>query len=60
METINKKLECYWSPMAKKAVEAMMTEYGMDRDLAISCLEQIWPEEAIYNIDETVEITSNE
>lgn len=53
MDTINKKLECYWSPLAKETVSTMVSEFKMDKDLAIACLEQLWPEEVIYNLEET-------
>lgn len=39
--------------MAQKAVNNLIETYDFDRDLAIGVLEQIWPEEAIYQLEET-------
>lgn len=52
---INAKTECYLSPMAQEAVDAMVEAQGMDRDLAIGVLEQLWPETAIYQLEDEEE-----
>lgn len=43
--------ECYLSPLAKQAIDELMIQ-GMDKDLAINLLEQVWPESAIYDLGE--------
>lgn len=46
---INDKILCYLSEEANSAV-ATMVKLGLDQDLAISVLEQLWKEEDIYDI----------
>lgn len=52
VQLINSKTECYLSPMAQKAVDELVRVRGLDRDLAIGVLEEIWPEEMIYQLEE--------
>ena len=49
-QSIYAKTECYLSPIAERAVDQLVRECEMDRDLAISVLEQIWPDEIIYEL----------
>lgn len=49
MLEINKKVEWALSEKARLTV-LMMTDYGIDADLAFALLEQVWPENQIYNL----------
>jgi hypothetical protein len=49
---LNDKLLCYLTDEAAEKV-AMLTALGLDQDLAISVLEQLWKEEEIYAIQES-------
>lgn len=44
------KYDVYLSDYAKLAIDVLMTEYGIDKDLAITLLEQAWPEEMLYTL----------
>jgi hypothetical protein len=46
---MNDKIWCYLTAEADKAVKGMIG-LGLDADLALSVLEQLWPEQAIYDI----------
>ncbi len=46
---INEKILCYLTEDAAKAVSEMV-ESGIDQDLAVSILEQLWDEQSIYDI----------
>ena len=49
---INDKYLWALTPDAKRFVEMMEREVGMDRDLAIAFLEALCPEEQIYSLDD--------
>lgn len=46
---MNEKILCYLTDEANSAL-ATLKAAGMDEDLALSFLEQIWPESDIYDI----------
>lgn len=48
---INAKIECYLSERAALAVSELVA-LGLDEDLALGVLERIWPETAIYSLEE--------
>lgn len=55
MTALNQKIICYLSEDANRAI-AELASLGMDEDLALAVLEQLWPESAIYDIpNESVE-----
>lgn len=47
---INEPTKCYLTDRALAAIEDLKQKCKMDEDLAISCLELLWPETAIYEI----------
>lgn len=49
---INAKTQCYLSPMAEAAVANLVDRWKFDRDLAIAVLEEIWPDTAIYQLED--------
>lgn len=49
MMRINKQITCYLTPAALQVINHMV-DRGMDEDLAITLLETVWPENAIYEI----------
>lgn len=55
MSGLNEKILCY---LTDEAVEALriMTDAGVDADLAVSVLEQLWPETAIYELPDDSEV----
>lgn len=46
---MNDKILCYLTPEADATVKTLV-DCGMDSDLALSFLEQLWPESSIYDI----------
>jgi hypothetical protein len=46
---VNDKILCYLTQAADQAVQELIA-VGLDRDLALAVLEQLWPEDAIYEI----------
>jgi hypothetical protein len=46
---LNDKILCYLTDNANNAVEEL-TKLGLDQDLALSVLEQLWDEESIYEL----------
>ena len=52
MKAINADIECYLSPMAKKAVDELVYVYDMDFDLAVSIVEQMGSEEEVWELPE--------
>ena len=48
---IHDKIEWALTKEAQDTV-ALMEQAGFDRDLAISVLEQLWSEDAVYELDE--------
>jgi hypothetical protein len=51
MSYLAKKEECYFSPEARIAIDNL-TQKGLERDLAVEVLHQLWPEEDIYEFPE--------
>lgn len=49
MKYLNEKIECYFTPDARKALSEL-ERAGFEKDLAVAVLEQLWTEEAIYDI----------
>jgi hypothetical protein len=50
MKSLNEKIECYFTPEAARAIDELQA-VGLDRDLAVSVLETLWTEEAIYDLE---------
>lgn len=50
MTYLNDKLECYFTEAAAKVIQDMV-KIGFDKDLAVSVLETLWTEEAIYDLE---------
>lgn len=50
MRALNEKILCYLTLEANKAIAELMS-IGLDEDLALSVLERIWPESAIYELE---------
>ena len=53
---MNDKILCYLTADAHRAID-MMVGVGLDRDLALSVLEQIWDENDIYELPAREEAT---
>lgn len=51
---MNEKIWCYLTAEASAAMRVMKTA-GLDEDLALSVLEQLWREDEIYDIPLTTE-----
>lgn len=47
---MNEKILCYLTPQAMKAMYWLIEEYGLDKDLAIAVLEELVPEDQIYEL----------
>jgi hypothetical protein len=47
---LNDKILCYLTPEANAALKEMVAA-GFDQDLALSILEQLWPEESIFELE---------
>jgi hypothetical protein len=55
---MNQQILCYLTEDANSALKELCS-LGMDEDLALAFLEQVWPEHAIYDIpSEPLEWTS--
>lgn len=44
------KYDIYLTEYAKQALQNLMTQFNLDKDLAITLLEQAWPEEMLYEL----------
>lgn len=55
MKYLSDKYDCYLSKEAKVAVNNLVRQYGIDKDLAVVLIEQAWPEEMLYDLPEDVE-----
>lgn len=51
---LNDQLQCYLTEDAQQAI-AELCDAGLDQDLALSVLEKLWPEAAIYELPEEEE-----
>jgi hypothetical protein len=50
MKYLIDKYDVYLTDYAKLAIDNLMNQYGIDKDLAITLLEQAWPEEMLYTL----------
>lgn len=48
---LNDTILCYLTPEAQKAVQ-LMVDAGLDRDLAVGVLEQLWKDSEIFELPE--------
>lgn len=51
-KSLNEKIECYYTREARVAL-AELERVGFEKDLAVAVLEQIWTEDAIYDIGDS-------
>lgn len=50
MKYLIDKYDIYLTDYAKQAIANLMNQHGIDKDLAITLLEQTWPEDMLYAI----------
>lgn len=53
--TLNKDIEWSLTGAARDAIEELLANGIEDEDFALSILEQIWPQEAIFRLDTDID-----
>ena len=50
---LNRKIRCYLTNSADEAIDVLLASGIKDEDLALAVLEKLWPEEAIYELEDS-------